>query len=130
VCVHTPTNVGGDSQIPPWHNLAGRPWRLGWPKPSPRYPRRLAAAVVFLRCISFFRRLSGERISMGPPLGAPRGLCLYTWRDLGRAPPFLARNLPWERNKLDFHKLSLIQIFLIRRSPSLPATYLACSDSK
>jgi hypothetical protein len=48
-----------------------------------RYPRRLAAAVGFLRCISFFRRLSGEWIWMGTPLGAPRRLYLYPWEPWG-----------------------------------------------
>jgi hypothetical protein len=66
---------------------------------------------------------------MVPLLGVFRGLYLYPWGVLGRAPPYLARDLTWERSELGFHKLSLVQIFLIR-SPSLPASYLPRPDSK
>jgi hypothetical protein len=48
---------------------------------------------------------------------------------LGRAPPCLARDPPWERSKLGFHKISLVKIFLIR-NPSLPVPYLPRPDSK
>jgi hypothetical protein len=75
------------------------------------------------------RWLSDEWMSMGYHLGAPRGLYLCPWGALGRAPPYLARDPPWERSKLGFHKISLVQIFLIRR-PSLPAPYLLRPDSK
>jgi hypothetical protein len=51
-------------------------------------------------------------MSMGNHLGAPRGLYLCPWGSLGRAPPCLARDPPWEKSKLGFHKIS--QIFLIR----------------
>jgi hypothetical protein len=76
-----------------------------------------------------FRRLSDEWMSIGNHLGAPRGLYLWPWGALGRAPPCLARDPPWERSRLGFHKISLVQIFLIR-SPSLPAPYLPRPDSK
>jgi hypothetical protein len=76
-----------------------------------------------------FRQLSDEWMSMGNHLGAPRGLYLCPWGALGRAPPCLARDPPWERSKFGFHKISLVQIFLIR-SPSLPAPYLPRPDSK
>jgi hypothetical protein len=74
-------------------------------------------------------RLSDEWISMGNHLGAPRGLYLYPWVPLRRAPPCLARDPPCERSKLGFHKICLVQIFLIRK-PSLLAPYLPCPDSK
>jgi hypothetical protein len=57
------------------------------------------------------------------PPWAPKGVYLCPWGALGRAPPCLSRDLPWERRELGFHKISLVQIFLIR-SPSLPAPYL------
>jgi hypothetical protein len=75
------------------------------------------------------RRLSDEWMSMGNHLGTPSGLYLCSWGALGRAPPCLARDPPWERRKIGFHKISLVQIFLIR-SPSLPAPYLPRPDSK
>jgi hypothetical protein len=75
------------------------------------------------------RRLSGEWMSMGNHLGAPRELYLSHWGALGRAPPCLARDPSWERSKLGFHKISLVQIFRIR-SPSLPVPYLPRSDFK
>jgi hypothetical protein len=53
------------------------------------------------------------------PPWAPKGVYLCPWGDLGRAPPCLARDLPWERRELGFHKIRLVQIFLIR-GPSLP----------
>jgi hypothetical protein len=65
--------------------------------------------------------------SMGNHLGAPRRLYLCPWGAFGRAPPCQARDPPWERSKLGFHKIS--QIFLIR-SPSLPAPYLPRPHSK
>jgi hypothetical protein len=74
------------------------------------------------------RLLSDERMSMGNHLGAPRGLYLCSWGALGRAPPCLARDSPWERSKLGFHKISLIQIFLIH-NPSLSAPYLPRPNS-
>jgi hypothetical protein len=75
------------------------------------------------------RRLSDEWMSTGNHLGAPRGLYLCPWGALGRAPPCLARDPPWERSKLGFHKISLVQIFVIH-SPSLSAPYLPRPDSK
>jgi hypothetical protein len=75
------------------------------------------------------RRLSDEWMSMGNHLGVPRGLYLCPWGALGRAPPCLARDPPWEKSKLGFHKISLIQIFLIR-SPSFLVSYLPRPDSK
>jgi hypothetical protein len=75
------------------------------------------------------RRLSDEWMSMGNNLGVTRGLYLCPWGALGCAPPCLPRDIPCERSKLGFHKISLVQIFLIR-SPSLPAPYLPCPDSK
>jgi hypothetical protein len=60
--------------------------------------------------------------SITPPW-APKGLYLFPWGALGRSPPCLVRDLPWERRELGFHKISLVQIFLIR-IPSLPAQYL------
>jgi hypothetical protein len=75
------------------------------------------------------RQLCDEWMSMGTRLGALRGLYLCPWGALGRAPPCLARDPPWERSKLGFHKISLVQIFLIR-SPSLPEPYLPRLDSK
>jgi hypothetical protein len=56
------------------------------------------------------------------PPWATKGVYLCPWGDLERAPPCLARDLPWGRRELGFHKISLVQIFLIR-SPSLPAPY-------
>jgi hypothetical protein len=43
------------------------------------------------------------------PLWAPKGVYLCPWGALGRAPPCLARDLPWERRELGFHKISLVQ---------------------
>jgi hypothetical protein len=74
-------------------------------------------------------RLSDEWMSMGNHLGAPRGLYLCPWGALGHAPPCLAWDTPWERSKFGFHKISLVQIFLIR-NPSLPAPYLPRLDYK
>jgi hypothetical protein len=68
-------------------------------------------------------------MSMGNHLGVPRGVYLCPWGALGRAPPSLARDSPWERSKLGFHKISLVQIFLIR-SPSLLVPYLPRPDFK
>jgi hypothetical protein len=75
------------------------------------------------------RRLSNEWMSIGNHLGAPRGLYLCPWGALGRDPHFFARDPPWARSKLGLHKISLVQIFLIR-SPSSPAPYLPRPDSK
>jgi hypothetical protein len=77
---------------------------------------------------SDIRRLSDEWMSMGNHLGAPRGLYLCLSGALGHALTCLAWD-PWERSKLGFHKISLVQIFLIR-SPSFPAPYLPRPDSK
>jgi hypothetical protein len=60
---------------------------------------------------------------------APKGLYLCPWGAFGRDPPCLARDLPWEKRELGFHKISLLQIFLIR-SPSFPAPYLPRLDSR
>jgi hypothetical protein len=65
-----------------------------------------------------------DQLSLGS-----QGVYLCPWGALGRATPCLARDLPWERRGLGFHKISLVQIFLIR-SPSLPAPYLPRLDSK
>jgi hypothetical protein len=75
------------------------------------------------------RQLSDEWMSMGNHLGAPRQLYLCPWGALGSAPPCLAWDPPWERSKLGLHKISIVQIFLIRSS-FLPAPYLPCLDSK
>jgi hypothetical protein len=48
-----------------------------------------------------------------PSLGAP-GVLVMPLGALGRAPIFLARDLPWGRSELCFHKLSIVQIFLIQ----------------
>jgi hypothetical protein len=65
--------------------------------------------------------------SLGNHLGVPRGLYICPWGAFGRALPCLPRDPPWERSKLDFHKIS--QIFMIC-SPSLPVSYLPRMDSK
>jgi hypothetical protein len=44
----------------------------------------------------------------GNPIGMPRGLYLYHWGALGRAPLCLARDIPWETSQLGVHKLSLV----------------------
>jgi hypothetical protein len=75
------------------------------------------------------RRLSDEWMSMVTILGHLGGLYLCPWGASGRAPPCLARDPPWERSKLGFHKISLVQIFLIR-IPTLSAPYLPRLDSK
>jgi hypothetical protein len=50
---------------------------------------------------------------------------------LGHAPSCLPRDLPWERRELGFHKISLVQIFLIRSSSlPAPAPYNANSVSR
>jgi hypothetical protein len=75
------------------------------------------------------RRLSDEWMLMGNHIGTPRGLYLCPWGALGCTPPCLAWDPLWERSKLGLHKISLVQIFLIR-SPSLLAPYLPRPDSK
>jgi hypothetical protein len=107
----------------------GQPWRLG-------------SSLSHL--LGNSRTRGGRRL---PPGASPRvggsvmngwidqlslgsqGVYLCPWGALGRAPPCLARDLPWERRELGFHKISLVQIFLIRNS-SLPAPYLTHLDSK
>jgi hypothetical protein len=49
-----------------------------------------------------------------PPPWAPKVFYLCPWGALGRAPTCLARDLPWGRSELCFHKLSIVQIFLIQ----------------
>jgi hypothetical protein len=48
-----------------------------------------------------------------PSLGA-QGVLFMPLGALGRAPICLARDLPWGRSELCFHKLSIVQIFLIQ----------------
>jgi hypothetical protein len=63
-----------------------------------------------------------------PSLGAQRVVHMPLGA-LGSSPTCLAQDLPWERRELGFHKISLVQIFLVR-SPSFPAPYLPCPDFK
>jgi hypothetical protein len=74
------------------------------------------------------RRLSDEWMDRSPSLGAQE-VVFMPLGALRRAPPCLVRDLPWERRELGFHKISLVQIFLIR-NPSLPTPYLPRLDSK
>jgi hypothetical protein len=92
-------------------------------------PPTLILATNSSNLIPHLVALSDEWMLMGNHLGAPRGLYLCPWGALGRPPPCLARDPPWERSKLSFHKINLVQIFLIR-SPSLPAPYLPRPDFK
>jgi hypothetical protein len=93
--------------------------------PTPAAPQQGLGVLL----LGDLRRLSDEWMSMGYHLGMPMGLYLCPWGDLGRASPCLARDPPWEISKLGFHKISLVQIFLIR-SLSLPAPYLPRMESK
>jgi hypothetical protein len=75
------------------------------------------------------QRLTDEWMDRSLLLGCPRG-CIYALRKpwgvlhLALHEIFLGRE-----GNLVFHKISLVQIFLIR-SPSLPAPYLPHMDSK
>jgi hypothetical protein len=76
--------------------------------PSPRRRRGLATAGGFLRVLLL---CVGGSLMNGwidhPSLGA-KGVYLCPWGAFGRAPPCLARDLPWERRELGFHKISLV----------------------
>jgi hypothetical protein len=59
----------------------------------------------------FRRVLLDGWMDRSPLHGRPRG-CIYALGALGHAPPWLARDLPWERRELGFHKISFVQTFL------------------
>jgi hypothetical protein len=100
-----------------------------WPRPSPRQLEDLRRPSASYRCFSFVSSALWWMYGWIIPPWAPKGLYLCPWGALGCTPPCPAWDLPWERRELSFHKISLVQIFLIR-SPSLLAPYLPRLDSK
>jgi hypothetical protein len=124
------TNSSSNFGTPPWlHHVGSTMAAKAWPRPSPRQLEDLRRSSASSRCFSFVSvALWWMDRSIIPPW-VPKGLYLCPWGALGRAPPCLARDLPWEKRELGFHKICLVQIFLIR-SPSLSAPYMPRTDSK
>jgi hypothetical protein len=81
----------------------GQPWQLGHVLGHLLGNSRTCGGVRFLPVLLFRVGSSLMNGSIDHP-----SLYLCPWGVLGRAPPYLARGLPWERRELDLHKISLV----------------------